>query len=152
MASTGGFTGKFKHEPTEIERVQANISQTEMQIQRKLTQIGQMYYQDNLYAVSIEPKYRQLIDEVNRLDENRKGFFAHKLRLEGNMACANCGKVIPYGSVFCPFCNKRADVKEMQEPVMIQPQMSTVGKTCVSCGTICTDADSRFCITCGSPL
>lgn len=88
-------------EPTEIERVQ-----------QKFTQLGSMFYRDNMNNDNLEESYKEVIELVKKLDENRKSFYAHKLRLEGNMMCMNCGEIIPYGSVYCSKCGKRANEKE----------------------------------------
>lgn len=103
---------KQSPEQGEIKRVTANMAQTEMQIQQKFTQIGQLFYMNNVNKEGVEQQYADLIEEIRKLDENRKGFYEHKLRLEGNMMCVNCGEIIPYGSVYCSQCGKRADRKE----------------------------------------
>ncbi len=99
-------------EPTEIERVQQNMIQIEAEIQQKFTQLGSMFYRDNMNNDNLEESYKEVIELVKKLDENRKSFYAHKLRLEGNMMCMNCGEIIPYGSVYCSKCGKRANEKE----------------------------------------
>jgi len=152
MENIGGITGKFKHEPSEIERVQNNILQVENEMQQRLAQIGQMYYRDNLTNENIEKSYREVIDMITKLDENRKGFYAHKLRLEGNMACANCGQIIPYGSVFCSNCGKRADEKEEGSPAVSVQESKKRGKVCPNCSAIYQDEQTKFCATCGTQL
>ena len=103
---------KQPQELAEIKRVAENMAQVEAQIQQKFTQIGQLFYMNNVNEQGVEGQYSELIDEIRKLDENRKGFYAHKLRLEGNMMCINCGEIIPYGSVYCSKCGKRADQKQ----------------------------------------
>ena len=103
------------HQPqemSEIDRVIENMNQVEVQIQQKFIEIGQYFYMDHLDSEKLEGRYKELVETVKKLDENRKGFYAHKLRLEGNMMCVNCGEIIPYGSVYCSQCGKRADQKE----------------------------------------
>lgn len=99
-------------ELSEIERVVENMVQIEAQIQSKFTQLGQCYYMEHQNQDDLEEQYQRTIEEIRKLDENRRGFYAHKLRLEGNMMCVNCGEIIPYGSVYCSKCGKRADRKE----------------------------------------
>lgn len=101
-----------QQEPTEIERLQQNMAQMETEIQQEFIRLGSMFYRDNLSNDQLEENYRDIIERVKKLDQNRKGFYAHKLRLEGNMMCVNCGEIIPYGSVYCSKCGKRADEKE----------------------------------------
>lgn len=98
-------------EPTEIERVEQNMAQAAAQIQQKFTQLGSMFYRDHLNDTQLNAEYREIVETIKKLDQNHKGFYAHKLRLEGNMMCANCGAVIPYGSVYCAVCGKLASEK-----------------------------------------
>lgn len=116
----GNFMDKFKipaisghQEPTEIMRVQQNMAQAEAEIQNKFTMLGSMFYRDNLSNDTLEEKYQEIMEQIKKLDQNRKGFYAHKLRLEGNMMCVNCGEIIPCGSVYCIKCGKKANEKEV---------------------------------------
>ena len=97
---------------SEVQRVQMNIAQCESGMQQKFLQIGQMFYAENKNNKAIDTKYAEIVDQITKLDENRKGFFNHKLRLEGNMQCMSCGQIIPFGSVYCAFCGKRADASD----------------------------------------
>lgn len=106
------FVVNNSKELTEIQRVVENMRLTEEQIQQKFTQIGQAYYLKNVNKEDVEDEYKNLIEEIKKLDENRKGFYAHKLRLEGNMMCINCGEIVPYGSVYCIKCGKKTSSKE----------------------------------------
>lgn len=103
------FGGVKKHEPTEIERIEQNMAQIDVNIQNTFRQIGFMFYRENNENAQVEEKYGNLIEMIKKLEQNRKSFYANKLRLEGNMMCANCGEIIPYGSVYCSKCGGLAD-------------------------------------------
>ncbi len=98
-------------EPTEMDRVMENIAQTENEIRGRIYQLGEMFYQANKMKErgEIDEQYFSLIDLVNKLEHNRRGYYKNKLRLEGQMMCEHCGAVIPYGSMFCNICGQRAD-------------------------------------------
>lgn len=98
-------------EPTEMDRVMENISQTENEIRGRIYQLGEMFYQANKAKNrgEIDEQYYAIIDLVNKLEHNRRGYYKNKLRLEGQMMCEHCGAVIPYGSMFCNVCGQRAD-------------------------------------------
>ena len=102
-----------RHELTEVERVEQNMAQIELEIQQKFTQLGTMFYRDYSNKDDLGENYQEMIEQIKKLDENRKGFYAHKMRLEGNMMCLNCGEIIPNGSVYCAKCGKKADEKEI---------------------------------------
>lgn len=137
-------------EATEMDRVMENIAQSEAEIQQRIFQLGQLYYEDNKGKGKgdIEEKYFTLIDLINKLDLNRKGFFKNKLRLEGQMLCENCGSVISYGSVYCNVCGKKADEKQEDESVT---SMDASGKRCSACGAS-LEEDSLFCTSCGAKV
>lgn len=137
-------------EATEMDRVMENIAQSEAEIQQRIFQLGQLYYEDNKEKEkgNIEEKYFTLIDLINKLDLNRKGFFKTKLRLEGQMLCENCGSVISYGSVYCNVCGKKADEKQEDEDVT---SMDDSGKRCSACGAS-LEEDSLFCTSCGAKV
>ena len=73
--------------------------------------MGEMFYQANKEKDQgeVDEQYYAVIDLVNKLEQNRRGYYKNKLRLEGQMMCEHCGAVIPYGSMFCNVCGQRAD-------------------------------------------
>lgn len=101
-----------QRELSEVERVRQNMVQIETEIQQKFMQLGAIFFKDHLEDDQLEESYKEIVDQVKKLDQNRKGFHSHMLRLEGNMMCVNCGEIIPYGSVYCSKCGKRADGTE----------------------------------------
>lgn len=137
-------------EATEMDRVMENIAQSEAEIQQRIFQLGQLYYEDHKGKEKgdIEEKYFTLIDLINKLDLNRKGFFKNKLRLEGQMLCENCGSVISYGSVYCNVCGKKADERQEDEAAA---SMDDSGKRCSACGAS-LEEDSLFCTSCGAKV
>lgn len=140
-----------KKEPTEMERAIESLNAAEKNLQDKIYQLGQMYYMDNKDNKDIDPKYLAMVDLITKFDENRKGFYQNKLRLEGQMMCANCGAIIPYGSVYCSSCGKNATVKE-EGSVPISPMSAPVeGKVCPKCGAA-VEEGSLFCTTCGTKI
>lgn len=139
----------LKRKPQSLEMKQAieNIAEIEAEIQEKIFLLGQMYYEKNKDNKEIEPNFYAQIDLITKLDENRKSFYMNKLRLEGKMMCANCGTIIPYGSIFCNNCGKRADEKQEGE---INSKEAGV-KTCTVCGAK-IDEGNLFCEQCGSKI
>lgn len=168
-------------EPTEMDRVMENIRQVEAEIQQKIFQLGQAYYTDHRANDYGDGKYVPLIDQINKLDLNRNGFYKNKLRLEGQMMCENCRALIPYGSTFCNVCGKRADVRQAGEPAGGNVSSAVVtgssadsslaadagavaemgataasfpgagARTCMSCGAV-LEPGSMFCTSCGQKV
>lgn len=151
------FAGK---EISEMDRVTENIMQVEEEIHQKIFQLGQIYYNDHKDNNYGDEKYFPIIDLLNKLDQNRNGFYKNKLRLEGKMMCVNCRAVIPYGSMFCNICGKKADEKQdgtdisapQMDPIgagaMAAPEQNAAEQRCMNCGAI-LEADSVFCTSCG---
>lgn len=141
-----GLFDKITKEPTEMDMVMENINRVEGEIQKRVYQLGLEYYEDHKEDMNIEEKYRNIVDFIYKLDLNKEGFYKNKLRLEGQMKCENCGALIPYGSMFCSVCGKRAD--EKQERTSDAVSSSPVVK-CTKCGAI-LDENAMFCIACGA--
>ena len=135
-------------EVSEMDRVMESISQTESELRQKLFQLGQMYYENNKDKTEVEAPYSQMVDQITKLDQNRKAFYKNKLRLEGLMICENCGKTIPYGSVYCSACGQKADEKQESSETA---EKADVGSKCKKCGHP-MKPDSQFCASCGSPV
>ncbi len=113
LDNLGNLKGNLgtQRESSEIRMTLENIARADGEIQEKIFQLGQKYYEENKNKETgeLSQPYASIIDAVKKLEENRKGFFKNKLRLEGQMMCENCGAIIPYGSVFCNQCGKKAD-------------------------------------------
>lgn len=134
-------------EPTEMDRVMENINQTENEIRGRIYQLGEMFYQANKEKDQgeVDEQYYAVIDLVNKLEQNRRGYYKNKLRLEGQMMCEHCGAVIPYGSMFCNVCGQRADGQAGAAPVGAMqtaavPPMGTPAPTVPPVGTQTTSA------------
>ncbi len=138
---------KNKQQPAEMQQIMQNIAKTEEEIQEKLYQLGVEYYERNKDNKEIDPDLYARLDVITKLNENRKSFYMNKLRLEGKMVCANCGAVIPYGSVFCNVCGKKAD--EKQEGGNMSKRDNV--RTCSVCGAELEKGD-LFCIQCGNKI
>lgn len=130
---------------SEMDRVMESITQTESELRQKLFQLGQTYYENNKDKKEIENPYAQMVEQITKLDQNRKAFYKNKLRLDGLMICENCGKTIPYGSVYCSECGKKADEKQESG------ETADSGLKCKKCGHPIKQ-DSQFCASCGSPV
>ena len=132
-------------ELTEMDRVMENIAQVEGELQQKIFQLGHLYYENNKDKIDPQSEYFVLMDMINKLEQNRKGFYKNKLRLEGSMLCESCGAVIPYGSMYCNVCGKRADEKQEDDAA------GTSQSKCKKCGAVLSDG-SLFCTACGTKV
>ena len=82
MAQKIGFLKKA-NEPTELERTEQNIAQVEGEIQQRVYQLGQLFYEENKANENVDSKYYSLVDTIAKLELNRMGFYKNKLRLQG---------------------------------------------------------------------
>ena len=140
-----------KKEPTEMDYIMASIAQVESEMQQRIFQLGQMYYEDYKNSSSLEEKYHDLVDLINKLDQNRKGYYKNKLRLQGQMMCESCGAVIPYGSVYCNFCGKKTDEKQVNTGTedMNAGMAAAEPARCPQCNEV-LEPGSIFCASCGT--
>ncbi len=149
MAIKMDFLNKTK-EPTEMERVDANIAQVQAEIQQRLLQLGQMYYEEHKNDENTGDKQWIIVDTISKLEHNRIGFQKNKLRLQGQMMCENCGAIIPYGSIFCNACGKKADEKQEGGEASVPGGVEApAGRRCAVCGAA-MEEDSVFCTSCGA--
>lgn len=146
-----GFMELFDRQQAspEMKKVLEDIAQVEQDIRQRIFQLGQMCYEKMKSNPNSDPELVAMTDIINKLDQNRKSFYENKLRLEGKMMCANCGAEIPYGSIYCNACGKKANVREDGEADA--PKQEISGKTCTKCGAALEDG-SRFCMNCGTPV
>lgn len=129
---------------SEMDKVKESIAQTEEEIRHKIFQLGQAYYDENKDKKEGQVPHFDLINQIVKLEHNRKAFYKNKLRLEGQMICENCGKIIPYGSVYCSECGSKADEKQESAGTEDVPK-------CKKCGAPLRP-DSQFCTSCGTPV
>ncbi len=152
LDNLGNLKGNLgtQRESPEIRMTLENIARADGEIQEKIFQLGQKYYEENKNKETgeLSQPYASIIDAVKKLEENRKGFFKNKLRLEGQMMCENCDAIIPYGSVFCNQCGKKAD-EVSDNPG--KPETYTENAKCRQCGAALEEG-SQFCMSCGAKV
>lgn len=136
-----------QRESPEMRMALENITRVDGEIQQKIFQLGQAYYEENKEKSDeeLEERYAHYVQFVRKLEENRKGFYKNKLRLEGQMMCENCGAIISYGSVFCNQCGKKADEKSEDEGKPVKAETAK----CSQCGAELEEG-SLFCTSCGA--
>ena len=134
-------------EPGEMDIIMNHIARIEDEIRQKYFQLGAIYYEDNKEKSreNIGEKYFEIVDALKKLNENQKNFYKNKLRLEGQMQCENCGKIIAYGSAFCTMCGEKIDDNPGN---MMKKTLETVDPKCPKCGMV-IEAGSVFCTFCG---
>nr|WP_297864466.1 zinc ribbon domain-containing protein [uncultured Acetatifactor sp.] len=137
-----------QRESPEMRMALDNIAQVDREIQQKIFQLGQAYYEENKAKEEgeLEEKYAPFVQMVKKLEENRKGYYKNKLRLEGLMMCENCGVTISYGSVFCNQCGKKADEKSEDGGMPVNVPETP---KCSQCGAVLKEG-SLFCTSCGA--
>lgn len=138
-------------QPDEMAQVEQNINQVEMDIQNKIFEMGQHFLNENRDNANLDEYYVKTIDFIKKLEQNRKGFYANKLRLQGLMMCQNCGTVIPFGSVFCSACGNKADERVEGANITEEQDAQKTEKVCSKCGAK-AESDAGFCALCGNKL
>lgn len=116
------------------------IEVVEGQIRESLIQIGTVYLKK--HREDCEPEYRELINQIKALEEQKETLERNKLAAQGLRMCEHCRQIITLDSVFCNKCGSKL------EPV----EMSTAGgRFCPSCGASLAEGDV-FCTSCGSKV
>lgn len=112
----------------------------EGQIREALIQIGTVYLER--HREDCEPEYREFINQIKALEEQKETLERNKLAAQGLRMCEHCRQIITLDSVFCNKCGSKL------EPLEIS---SAGGRFCPSCGASLAEGDA-FCTACGSKV
>ena len=87
--------------------------------QRKnlIYQLGEAFYKANKKNEDVDATYKVMVDNINKLEDNRKVWINRKMKLQGMRFCDGCGNVLPYESCFCNRCGVKLEpvAEELQE-------------------------------------
>lgn len=98
---------------TDAKRIDGSIMQVDNQKKNMIFQLGEAYYKANKDSAEVDEAYKVTIDNINKLEYNRKVWINRKMKLQGMRICEGCGNVLPYESAFCNRCGiKLEDVAE----------------------------------------
>lgn len=89
---------------TDAKRIDGNILQVDTQKKNMIYQLGETFYKANKENAGVDADYKIVIDNINKLEFNRKVWINRKMKLQGMRICEGCGNVLPYESVFCNRC------------------------------------------------
>ena len=89
---------------TDAKRIDTSIMQVDTQKKNMIYQLGESYYKANKDNADVEESYKAVIDNINKLEFNRKVWINRKMKLQGMRICEGCGNILPYESVFCNRC------------------------------------------------
>ena len=131
-----------------LEKARQNMLFMEQQFQNLCRSLGLLVYEKSEQGEENTPAYQELLHKIKRTKANHESFYANWLQLQGLMRCANCYKEIPYGSVFCSNCGKKAGVREGEESNAGAVVMAEK-EHCQNCGAE-MEADAAFCTSCGT--
>ena len=83
LDNLGNLKGNLgtQRESPEIRMTLENIARADGEIQEKIFQLGQKYYEENKNKETgeLSQPYASIIDAVKKLEENWKGFFKNKV-------------------------------------------------------------------------
>lgn len=104
----------------DVKKIDGSIMQVDTQKKNIIFQLGEAYYKANKDNSDVDAAYKVAIENINRLEYNRKVWINRKMKLQGMRICEGCGNVLPYESVFCNRCGIKLEpvaeeLKELQE-------------------------------------
>ena len=89
---------------TDAKRIDGSILQVDNHKKNMIYQLGEAFYKANKENAEVDAEYKVAIDNINKLEFNRKVWINRKMKLQGMRICEGCGNVLPYDSVFCNRC------------------------------------------------
>lgn len=129
---------------TPLTQAKENIDFMDNQIQHKYLALGRSMYQNYKKGINDLSLYQEDLKRLERDEINRASYYANWLQLQGLMECANCQSKIPFGSVFCSSCGKKASEKSDNGGNKL-----VSANSCKNCGAE-MEADAMFCTSCGT--
>jgi len=99
-----GWKAQNEISVTDSKRIDGNILQVDNQKKNMIYQLGEAFYKANKENAEVDAEYKVAIDNINKLEFNRKVWINRKMKLQGMRICEGCGNVLPYDSVFCNRC------------------------------------------------
>ena len=125
-------------------RIRKELAAMENELRNRFRDIGEKYFNDT--RDNPAPEYRELFDELMRLQANLAAKQHELEAIEGMVTCPECGRSIARESRFCPNCGAPAPV--IAPPA--EPERSAEG-LCPVCGAQLAD-DAVFCAACGNKI
>jgi rRNA maturation endonuclease Nob1 len=89
---------------TDAKRIDGSILQVDNHKKNMIYQLGEAFYKANKDNADAVADYKVTIDNINKLEFNRKVWINRKMKLQGMRICEGCGNVLPYESAFCNRC------------------------------------------------
>jgi hypothetical protein len=101
----------------DAKRIDNAITQVDGQRKNLIYQLGEAFYKANKKNEDVDASYKVMVDNINKLEDNRKVWINRKMKLQGMRFCDGCGNVLPYESCFCNRCGVKLDpvAEDLQE-------------------------------------
>ena len=102
---------------SDAKRIDNAIAQVDGQRKNLIYQLGEAFYKANKKNEDVDATYKVMVDNINKLEDNRKVWINRKMKLQGMRFCDGCGNVLPYESCFCNRCGVKLEpvAEELQE-------------------------------------
>lgn len=113
---------------SDAKRIDGSIMQVDAQKKNLIFQLGEAYYKANMNNEDVESAYKVTIDNINKLEYNRKVWINRKMKLQGMRFCDGCGNALPYESCFCNRCGVKLEpvAEELKELEGVQTPAESV--------------------------
>ena len=108
---------------TDAKRIDGSILQVDSQKKNMIYQLGEAFYKANKDNENVDADYKVAIDNINKMEFNRKVWINRKMKLQGMRICEGCGNVLPYESAFCNRCGVKLEAvaEDLLELTEVQP-------------------------------
>lgn len=108
---------------TDAKRIDGSILQVDNQKKNLIYQLGEAFYKANKDNADTVDEYKVAIENINKLEFNRKVWINRKMKLQGMRICEGCGNVLPYESAFCNRCGIKLEAvaEDLLELEGVQP-------------------------------
>ncbi len=112
----------------DAKKIDGCLMQVDTNKKNLIFQLGEAFYKANKENEEVSEEYKTVINNINKLEYNRKVWINRKMKLQGMRICEGCGNVLPYESSFCNRCGIKLEpvAEELMELEGVQAAVEGV--------------------------
>lgn len=143
-------------------KTEAEIRALNQNIESNYKILGKMYYEHYSNPESADPDYLSICTAIDQMNTQIAEKQQHIADIKAQITCPGCGKSVPAGSKYCPYCNAPIGAEEIakaneeaqaaREEAAAQSAVQSAESYTKMQYESTPEPGTRFCTNCGAPL